>query len=341
MHPAKIEAAAGIDTSYRGVDHLRIKAVRSVARAFAKNMDRVLAAHTILMAIVNRRWIEARAARRIHSSPSTLSTSSSKVGIPSLPPSAGSRVSEAIDDMIATSVVADRRIIDEGFQAILALLITGTWTAFEALAGDLWESAVNVCPEPLARLRGRKREIELEVADRVRKQIGSAGTKKTKPNSEDSQSGQQGRQESKQVFLDSIVEVTGNSFDLRKKMGELLRTRYEFSTLESARQAYSSAFWCECAQIRDSLADISIDSLSLVRNLLVHKAGVADQKYVDKMPATFAPVLNLKQPLKLDGTMVCDLVNPVVNQAVNLIKSVDEWIHDQNRGKHPAVPNDA
>ena len=40
-----------------------------------------------------------------------------------------------------------------GLDAMLSAAITGTWTAYETMAGDLWETALNIHPNTLAELR--------------------------------------------------------------------------------------------------------------------------------------------------------------------------------------------
>jgi hypothetical protein len=42
-----------------------------------------------------------------------------------------------------------------GLEAMLSSAITGTWTAFETMAGDLWEAALNAHPDGLAELKGK------------------------------------------------------------------------------------------------------------------------------------------------------------------------------------------
>lgn len=42
-----------------------------------------------------------------------------------------------------------------GLRAILVSQLTGMWTAFETLAGDLWEMALNVHPYGLSELKGK------------------------------------------------------------------------------------------------------------------------------------------------------------------------------------------
>ena len=48
----------------------------------------------------------------------------------------------------------DTRKMLQGCEAVLSAMIIGTWTAFETMAGDLWEVAINECPKHLSQLKG-------------------------------------------------------------------------------------------------------------------------------------------------------------------------------------------
>jgi hypothetical protein len=117
-------------------------------------------------------------------------------------------------------------------------------------------------------------------------------------------------------------------------MGTLLRAKYNFSVLGKAREAYSAAFFDHSTPIDESLSDPAIDALNLVRNLLVHNVGIADDLYVDRTPGTPAPVLGRGEELKLDGALVAELISPVIKRSTSLIAAVDRWVQDESDGKH-------
>jgi hypothetical protein len=119
------------------------------------------------------------------------------------------------------------------------------------------------------------------------------------------------------------------TFDLSKKMGTLLRddrNRYNFSNLDSIRDAYSAAFR-DFANVQQPLADKSLNALSAARNLIVHKAGKADHEYVEKTKdAPTAPRLANGETLLLDGTISSGLIAPVVEVSTRLIRAVDSRV---------------
>ena len=66
-------------------------------------------------------------------------------------------------------------------------------------------------------------------------------------------------------------------------MGTVQREQLELDSLKGIREAYSRAFDKPFEKdIDESLADRDLDTLQAVRNLLVHRAGIADQKYLDR-----------------------------------------------------------
>jgi hypothetical protein len=149
-----------------------------------------------------------------------------------------------------------------GFLEMLSTPITGTWTAIEALLGDLWEASLNCHPKTLALLKGK--------ADR----IGKSSTEIPQYQ----RSGSDPDRETKSVPLNLIGM---NGFDLRNSMGTVFRRqrRFEFTRLPSIREAYSQAFSVKYGRIDAALGNKSLDCLSAVRNLIVHKASIADAEY--------------------------------------------------------------
>jgi hypothetical protein len=103
-----------------------------------------------------------------------------------------------------------------GHEAWLAAQMSATWTAFEAMAGDLWEAALNCRPEELAKLAGKKHDAE-----------------------------------SKMISLDYIQKY---KFDLSKHMGTIFASKYKFDSLQGIRGAYKDAFGSYIDNIIDDTA---------------------------------------------------------------------------------------
>ncbi len=186
---------------------------------------------------------------------------------------------------------------------MLSSYITGMWTAFETMAGDLWEQALNLSPENLATLQGAPKG-----------------------------------QQRKSIDLD-IIRLHG--FGLQKKMGTILRGKYEMSGLSEIQYAYAHAFTVEADAILAVINDPALEKLSAVRNLIVHKAGKVDQEYLDRT-RNFSnlPAATIGLPLSIDGQFVTDLLRSAAAACFTLLKSVDDWI-DQHKNATTQAPSGA
>jgi hypothetical protein len=197
-----------------------------------------------------------------------------------------------------------------GFLALFSAHVTGTWTAIESMSGDLWEAALNSHPQILASLRGSSGRIS---------SLASGRQKSTEQSKRD-------QIESKSVSL-NLIQM--NDFDLREKMGTLLREKFEFSRLTNIREAYSCAFSEKADAIDSALSNKSLDCLSVVRNVLVHKAGFADAEYARRCRILGAPVTEVGKPVLLDGEVIVSLIKPAIDSAKSLMRAVGDWI-EQN-----------
>jgi hypothetical protein len=196
-----------------------------------------------------------------------------------------------------------------GFDFLLTSFVIGSWSVFETMAGDLWEAALNIDPSGLAHLKGSP--------NRLRATIGKQGLGGARPKKDDTIS--------KSVDLDLIQF---HKFDLRNRMGTILRNRYEFSRLSTIREAYSAAFDTNTGQVDAALKDDSLDALNVARNVLVHRAAIVDQEYVRRAQGLKSlPKVEIGRLLKLDGEVVVSLIKPALIQASKLLGAVDEWLY--------------
>ena len=154
------------------------------------------------------------------------------------------------------ATLADERI-RVAYDAIMSLQIVLAWTAFEVLAGDLWREAVNAHPTGLSDLRGS---------------VGnSAKTTKAAGDQRDGKS-------------ISLVQLQKYKFNVSKSMGTLLidERKVSFTSLEDIQIAYKRAFFEHADSILGNLNDWSLNALSVLRNLIVHRSLVCDDSYIDR-----------------------------------------------------------
>jgi hypothetical protein len=220
--------------------------------------------------------------------------------------------------------------IESTYYAALVL----TWTAFETLAGDLWVAAVNAAPHRLAELSGARERIESKVGI-APPPIEEKPPEPTVLNEDDdpNEDAEEVPGGIKWIKLSGLRRVTNNKYNLSNHMGDLLRSVCKFTSLSEIRASYSLAFSEKIKKkvrtfsIDAALSNRALDALSAVRNLIVHKAGRADQEYIDQQKdAPTAPGLELNKTLAVDGELVRSLVLPVIMCSKELITSVNNWV---------------
>ncbi|WP_247830198.1 hypothetical protein [Bradyrhizobium sp. 200] len=186
-------------------------------------------------------------------------------------------------------------------QASLMSYVTTSWTIIETMSGDLWEAALNAHPSSLANLTGSHRRLKGGQINKSTPQIAK---------------------ESKSVPLDSISR---HGFDVSNKMGTILRTKFDFASLDGIREAYACAFAERSAQIDRALTDTSLDALSAVRNVVVHRDAQADSEYVRRTKhLSSIPKAEIGQHILLDGGVVVRLLKPAISAANQLLIAVDD-----------------
>jgi hypothetical protein len=179
-----------------------------------------------------------------------------------------------------------------GADAWLAGQISGIWTAFEALAEEIWIAALNAHPRGLAELKGGKK--------------GAAS-------------------DDKKIDLHLLQRY---GYDLSKNMGTILSRRFSFDRLEDIRRAYAeAAFDDDDLPFQEIFADKSLDVLALTRQVIVHNGGLIDEAFLrrrsDLPPELLADV---GQPIPLNGEIVASLIAPVMQLGWDLIVAVDKWL---------------
>ncbi len=206
-------------------------------------------------------------------------------------------------------------------QAWLGSVLVSVWTVFETLAGDLWIATVNANPHLLARLNGTAKRIH----ERAKAAFGEESSSASKQDNDMS------------VPVKRIHDITNGKYNISMKMGELLKSKVVFTRLWDIRRAYSLAFDEKkldggvLAAVDAALADGALDAIAAVRNMIVHKASIADEEYVKRSKCVHKaglsiPQLDIGQRLRLDGEIVMLLTVPVMACCLNLITAIDGWL---------------
>jgi hypothetical protein len=291
--------------------------LQPIAAAFIRNMNRVrgigtLSINLITVSIVNEAArVEALANKKIpFHDPRIL------YGHPNFDSELFSEVDQerkrlinqwAKDDpkfherMIKAGVQGMNIIIDENeaqswdaVQATMAAMLIGLWTAFESLAQDTWIAAVNARAIPLAQ--------------RVLEPGARLGT-------------------GEQLKSVSWKVIVTQGFNLRTSMGEtLLRQRaVDFQQLKTVRAAYNVAFDGQLEPVFQE-HHVELFRLETVRNLFVHKGGLVDRKFIERMGNEPDMKDKLGRSLSVSGEYVASKANVVSRCSTQLIQAVDKWL---------------
>ncbi len=208
------------------------------------------------------------------------------------------------------------------FRQLMHSQIVMCWTAFETLACDVWICAVDEHPRILALLSGEPK--------RIGRLARSAGQRKDDDIAETDAARKRG------LSLKVISDETRSTFKIDTRMGHLLYSCdfVKFIKLSSIREAYSSAFAQQhkrtgLSGIDESLSSNSLDAISAIRNLIVHKGGVADDEYMACVNRNVGlPVAKEGEAIMLEGKFVGELITEFVDACLKLIVSTDDWISE-------------
>jgi hypothetical protein len=186
-----------------------------------------------------------------------------------------------------------------GQRVLLSSATSGAWTAFECVATDAWVAAVNARPMQLW------------------KKAWDA------PGAEGQAEGLDGK--SVPVGLPAKY-----GFDLRGHLGDLLKTRFDFTSVSGIEKAYRDTLGVSEAMKR-SLDSVTLRGLEVIRNVVVHRGGVVDQAFKDrvrKFEAQEGVEYAVGSPLPLDGRVVSKLVAAALEAGCDLLRFVDDWLAD-------------
>jgi hypothetical protein len=196
-----------------------------------------------------------------------------------------------------------------GFEGLLLSYVTNMWTIFETLAGDLWEAAINEKPDILAQLKGK--------SSRLRKGRGRSAIDSPPSHTREDEA-------SKLVRLDLIQF---HRWNLSNKMGTVLKSKYDFSRLETLREAYACAFCEKADDIDQILSDDALDVLSALRNIIVHKGAVADKEYLARCKyLSKLPKAEEGNAIPLDGEVISYTIGEAIYCSAYLVDAVDKWV---------------
>ncbi len=179
----------------------------------------------------------------------------------------------------------------DGMDAIMAAIVSESYTAFECFLSDVWVSALNHGPQDIANKVAIHKDLK----------------KKDDP-----------------ITVKMLYE---SPYDVRKEIGSFLREtrRVSFQTLGDIKVAYSMAFGPEAIALFSKIDGGFIEALCACRNVLAHKAGRADSDFLSKVERfpEFSKC-KLHETVFLDGELVSKMRNSAVVLALAVVSHVDK-----------------
>ena len=188
----------------------------------------------------------------------------------------------------------DNGLKGQGLQSILSGVITASWSAFEVLAGDLWEVFLNQRPRLAIMALGAEKNA-------------ATGDRVTIP---------------QRLFWES-------GFNFAESMGRVAREsrRWDFARRDDAERAYRAVLPKQRRQIAAIFQETSLKWLAATRNTILHNASIADSQFLKLVAAhPTLSLLGVGDTLPIDGALAGELSAAAFVQAKSLIILIDTWL---------------
>jgi hypothetical protein len=135
-----------------------------------------------------------------------------------------------------------------------------------------------------------------------------------------------------EVLTEELYAETENQFP--KNFAHLSK-KPRFRSRDAFRETYRRAFGNNAPDIFAALNDTSIDALALLRNVIVHKSGLADEDF--RKGVALTPLLSRFSRLRPDGLIVLDgelvrsILDPAFQSGYKLIVALNRWLNLHKR----------
>ena len=189
--------------------------------------------------------------------------------------------------------------LKKSMEVLRSSAVSASWTAFECLAGDLWVSALNENPRPLA-------QMAITTLSRDDDEVSP-----------------------KQISMGLAAKY---GFDLRHCLGSVLKSRFDFTGVTGIRKAYK--VFGEDSYLNETLESSTLLELEITRHLIVHRGGVVDEEYRkrSKMNA------ELGQPLTLSEERVEELHGAMRAAGIKLLAFVNDKSAEDSSQSREIIP---
>ena len=184
-------------------------------------------------------------------------------------------------------------------KALMSSMVVAVWTAFEVMAQDLWEIAVNEKPGPLL-----KAHSKLDKFGRTLLTIKL-----------------------------ELKEFDRLAHNLSGKIGTILKDEYVFIRYDAISDAYKAARGRAMLAL-DTNQSRGIFNLAKIRNAIVHASGTADEEFMRDMVSIPSPMpqfthLTEGKPIPIDGLIVATVLEQAIRKCIEFLSEVDLWVSNE------------
>ena len=188
-----------------------------------------------------------------------------------------------------------------GLCALMASIIVGAWTAFEAITEDLWVAALNVRPT----LALVAMDAEIKQSDKEKERRRKEGVKLSLP----------------------IWKAMEPNYNISEHLGDLTRDCHDWSRRGDAQRAYEKVFPAFGVQLESIFQSSGLKWLNATRNAIVHNRSVADNEFVKLVGAhPHLKVIADGTEIPIDGAITYELSMAGIKSCINIIDFVGQRI---------------
>jgi hypothetical protein len=197
---------------------------------------------------------------------------------------------EVVDEL--NKIPEKYKFINNSINTISLYTLVSSWTIFESIMKDLWIHLLNTRPSSFYNI------LESNSTNESIEGI-----------------------EGKNISIKLLFKY---NLDISSKLGDILHSKYDFTSVYGIKKAYSEIFKNKNIDL-SFLDDKYLKQLEIARNNIVHKAGYIDEKYSQR---TMFKNEKIGSVISYSASRMNKLHNSAIYNGISLFKCVDKIISE-------------